>query len=208
MDDFFNMGLKWTLSTCFALAFLGLTACGDGKSGSATRVQVTAPTDGTVVRTNRVTVRGTVSPADASIQVLGRSAQVANGVFSSSVALHAGTNDIDVVATAPDTDPTTTAVTVIRKKSKNQPTIGNDSAPAPSSNTRTTPSGTNCGAGIIAGTNTSCPFARNVVAAYERTGGGTVRVYSPVTRKTYFMSCTSSPPHVCTGANNASVYFP
>jgi hypothetical protein len=151
-----------------------------------------------------------VSPADASIQVLGRSAQVANGLFSSSVALHAGTNDIDVVATAPDTDPTTTAVTVIRskrKKSKQQAPTGNDSAPAPSSNTQT-PSGTNCGAGITAGTNTTCPFARNVVAAYERTGGGTVRVYSPVTRKTYLMSCTSSPPHVCTGANNASVYFP
>jgi hypothetical protein len=209
-----SMGLRWPLSICLVLAFLGLAACGDKESSSPARVQITSPSDGTVVRTARITVRGTVSPPDAAVQVLGRPAQVANSLFSSSVSLHAGTNDVDVVATAPGTDPTTTAVTVIRSKrsraNRTRPTV--NTAPsggnAPQSGGNAPPSGTSCGDGITAGPNTSCPFARNVVSAYRETGGGTVRVYSPVTRKTYSMSCTSSPPHVCTGANNASVYFP
>jgi hypothetical protein len=35
-----------------------------------------------------------------------------------------------------------------------------------------------------------------------------VTVYSPTTDRTYTMSCSAGTPHVCTGGNNASVYFP
>jgi Glucodextranase, domain B len=191
-----------------------VAGCGSSSGNSSgAHVQVTAPVDGSVVGSNRITVRGTVSPADAAVQVLGQPAQVGNNVFSSSVSLHSGANHIDVVATAPGATPTTTAVTVIRSGTgKSTPTPSTSSSGSGggggSQAGRAGAGGSDCGGGVTAGPNTSCDFARNVVSAYEQTGGGTVRVYSPVTHQTYSMSCTSSPPHVCTGANNASVYFP
>jgi hypothetical protein len=195
-----------------------VTGCGSsGGNSSEAHVQVTAPVDGSVVGSNRVTVRGTVSPRDAAVEVLGQPAQVGNNVFSSSVSLHPGANHIDVVATVPGGSPTTTALTVIRSATgKTTPTSsssgsggdGGGSGGGGGSQANRAGSGSDCGGGITAGPSTSCAFARNVVSAYEQTGGGTVQVYSPVTHQTYSMSCTSSPPHVCTGANNASVYFP
>ena len=185
-----------------------VTGCGSSSSSEA-HVQVTAPVDGSVVRTNRITVRGTVSPSDASVQVLGQPAQVGNDLFSASVSLHSGANHIDVVATAHGANPTTTAVTVIRSgKATPSSTPSNGASAGGGGSTGGGAGRTDCGSGITAGPSTSCAFAYNVISAYRRTGGGTVRVYSPVTHRTYFMSCTSSPPHVCTGANNASVYFP
>lgn len=189
----------------------GISAAG----GSVTRVQVSAPADGSVVSSDRVTVRGTVSPTNATVQVLGQPAQVGNGVFSTSVALQAGSNQIDVVASAPGTTPTTTTVTITRRMPASpHPTrpasgqSGGGGSSGASSSGGTQAGGTSCGGGVTAGPNTTCPFAQNVVAAWNQTGGGTVLVYSPVTGQTYAMSCTSSAPHVCTGANNASVYFP
>jgi hypothetical protein len=92
-------------------------------------------------------------------------------------------------------------------------TIGQDSlakeratsdspAPASSSGAR------DCGGGLHAGPNTSCPFAQNVRDAYDAAPGTTasVRVFSPVTRQTYTMSCAAAGSGVtCSGANNASV---
>ncbi len=70
-------------------------------------------------------------------------------------------------------------------------------------------SGTNsCGNGVSVGPNTTCPFAFNVADAYRSSGSNVVDVYSPVTGKTYTMTCSSGSPHVCTGGNDASVYFP
>lgn len=68
--------------------------------------------------------------------------------------------------------------------------------------------GTNCGAGLHAGPNTSCPFAQNVRDAYDEAPGTTasVRVFSPVTGRTYTMSCAAAGTGVtCSGANKASV---
>jgi hypothetical protein len=67
--------------------------------------------------------------------------------------------------------------------------------------------GSDCGAGVSVGPNTSCPFALNVRAAYLGHGPGTVNVYSPVTRRTYAMHCSGAAPVVCTGGDGASVYF-
>lgn len=59
------------------------------------------------------------------------------------------------------------------------------------------------------GPNTSCAFAANVEAMYRSSGAGTFGVYSPVTGNTYTMTCNvSGSSVVCTGGNNASVYFP
>ena len=65
-----------------------------------------------------------------------------------------------------------------------------------------------CGDGVSVGPNTSCPFAFRVADAYRSSSASVVDVYSPVTGRTYTMTCTSGSPHVCTGGNDASVYFP
>jgi serine/threonine protein kinase len=69
---------------------------------------------------------------------------------------------------------------------------------------------TSCGGQLSVGPNTTCGFAQNVRQAYEQSGGGDtdVSAFSAATGKTYTMHCTAGSPHVCTGANDASVYFP
>lgn len=67
---------------------------------------------------------------------------------------------------------------------------------------------TDCGGGIIAGPNTSCPFAQNVHEAWLGAPGSTntLQVYSPVTNQTYTMTCAPAGAGItCSGANNASV---
>ena len=55
---------------------------------------------------------------------------------------------------------------------------------------------------------TSCAFASNVRAAYESNGPGTYSVSSPVTGKSYSMTCRRDSGQVtCEGGNDASVYF-
>jgi hypothetical protein len=76
-------------------------------------------------------------------------------------------------------------------------------SPAPPSSS----GGIDCGGGLHAGPNTSCPFAQNVRDAYNAAPGTTasVRVFSPVTGQTYTMSCAPAGSGVtCSGANNAS----
>jgi len=81
-------------------------------------------------------------------------------------------------------------------------------APAPPS-----PSGgsTTCGEELSVGPSTTCGFAANVRNDYYSeigAGDGTVYSYSPATGRVYAMYCTAGAPHVCTGGNDASVYFP
>lgn len=67
---------------------------------------------------------------------------------------------------------------------------------------------TDCGDGITAGNSaTSCPFARNVAGEWGSNGGGSVviDVYSPVTGRSYTMSCSGSSPVRCSGGNGALV---
>jgi len=66
---------------------------------------------------------------------------------------------------------------------------------------------TNCGDGLTAGSNTSCPFARSVRDEYPGSAN-TFQVYSSVTGQNYSMACTTASPHVCRGGNNATVFFP
>jgi hypothetical protein len=82
-------------------------------------------------------------------------------------------------------------------------------APPPSAPPPASSGETSCGSGVSVGPNTSCPFAHSVRRAYTESGGASsVRAHSPVTGLTYTMTCTGDSPHVCTGGNNASVYFP
>lgn len=83
---------------------------------------------------------------------------------------------------------------------------GPTSAPAASSG-----SGSDCGEELSVGPNTTCGFAANVRSDYYSeigAGEGTVYSYSPATGRVYAMYCTAGAPHVCTGGNDASVYFP
>jgi hypothetical protein len=69
---------------------------------------------------------------------------------------------------------------------------------------------THCGGELSVGPNTSCPFGHNVRYAYESSGGAsTVSAYSPVTAQTYVMDCGpgADVATVCTGGDNATVYF-
>lgn len=58
---------------------------------------------------------------------------------------------------------------------------------------------------------TSCEFAISVRSTYLSQGGSgesrVVRAYSPVTGRTYTMSCSGGDVVTCTGGNNAVVYI-
>jgi hypothetical protein len=196
------LGARIVLIVAVAVLSSGVAGCGSSKTASSSvSIQITAPRDGGSVRADRVTVRGTVTPSDAAVQILGQPAQVGNGVFTGSVALHSGANTIDVVASAANSAPATTTITVNRRGPlQRKPKAQAKGAPPLSGRT-------NCGSGLTAGAHTSCPFAENVRAAYAASGSGTLDVYSPATGLTYRMYCTSGSPHVCTGGNGASVYF-
>lgn len=185
-----------------------VSGCTSGND-SVAQVQVTAPSDGSSTRANRITVRGTVSPANANVQVLGQNAQVGNGIFTTSVPLTSGKNTIDVVAGGPGVTPATVTITVTRKVKKTTTTTNNGGNNDGSDTGGTRTGGTStCGDGISVGPNTTCSFARNVASEYYSNPSSTIEVYSPVTGRWYTMSCSSGSPHVCTGGNNASVYFP
>jgi hypothetical protein len=194
---------------------LGMAACSGSDESeqsaettpppSNVTVQITAPADGSSLRADRVTVRGTVDPPDAAVQISGQPAQVGNGVFTRSVALRRGANTIDVVASAAGAAPASETITVTRPAPR----------PAKRAAARTASNGpipfateTNCGDGLTAGARTSCPFAENVRSTFEQSGAGALEVYSPTTGQTYRMYCTGGSAHICTGGNGASVYFP
>jgi hypothetical protein len=71
------------------------------------------------------------------------------------------------------------------------------------------PAVTNCGGGVYADADTSCPFALNVAANY--TGAGADYAYSPVTGLAYTMYCNGGEGALdtvtCTGGDNALVDF-
>jgi glucodextranase-like protein len=208
---------------------VGIVACGSttttttsttSAAGSGTvTVAVTSPTSGTVIAADSVTVRGTVDPPTATVEVQGKPAPVGNGVFLATANLHGGKTTIDVIGSAPGRAPGSTSVSVTKQSSggsggsKGQPGGGGTpgiakALPGSGAGAQGPPSNTSsCGGELSVGPNTSCAFAAQVRGAYQRNGAGTVEVYSPVTQKTYFMTCGGTPV-VCTGGNNASVYFP
>jgi hypothetical protein len=74
-----------------------------------------------------------------------------------------------------------------------------------------TPSGTDCGDGVIAGPETSCGFALNTRSEYEReigAGSGSVEAWSEANEEWYPMYCTEGSEHECSGAISATVYWP
>jgi hypothetical protein len=89
------------------------------------RLAVTAPGDLAVVRDDHVELQGTVRPSTATVTVEGRRAAVAvsRGTFRASVPLEAGTNVIDVIASAGRARPALTAIRVKREISVPVPDV-------------------------------------------------------------------------------------
>lgn len=106
------------LCTTVALSAAAVTACGGGSAGPApapVRLTIVAPTDLTTVHDDHVEVQGTVQPSGAAVEVEGRRAPVAQGSFRATVSLAAGTNVIDVLASAGRARPALTAIRVRRQ---------------------------------------------------------------------------------------------
>jgi Glucodextranase, domain B len=203
-----------------AVALMALVSSGCGSTTTTTTsavgagavtVALTSPTSGSVIAADHVTVRGTVSPANATVQVQGQPAAVGNGVFTGTATLHGGKTTIDVIGSAPGATPGSTSILIARQSAG-----GSGGTPRPVSGAATPaiPNASNysatdtaCGNGLAVGPATTCAFAENVRSAYDSSGPGTVTAYSPVTNRTYAMTCSNGSSVVCTGGNNASVYF-
>ena len=208
-----------------AVALFAVVSSGFGSTGTSSKpvavpgqvsVSVTAPTSNSVIASDRVLVRGTVVPANANVEIQGKPAVVGDGVFTGTATLHGGKTTIDVVGSYPGAAPGATSIVIARQSSNQQPAtvrvvpaspaviVGSGGADAGIYSAGGT---TSCGGELSVGPNTTCPFAEDVRSAYESHGPGVVDAYSPVTNQTYAMSCSSGSYVVCTGGENASVYF-
>ena len=210
-----------------ALLVIGLAGCGSSNASTSTStstqtgsgavvLHVASPTSGAVVSANTINVQGTVTPNDATVQIDGQPGAVGNGVFTGSATLQNGSNSIAVIGSASGYTPTSTTILVTQKStqtssstshSKSKSSGGKKATPGIAHAAPSTGGQTPCGGGLSVGPDTSCAFAENVYQAYQNYGPGNVTAYSPVTQLDYTMYCTGSTPVVCTGGNNASVYF-
>jgi Glucodextranase, domain B/PASTA domain len=84
------------------------------KPPAPVELHVSTPSDMDSTRGSIVTVSGSVTPADAAVRVLGRSAEVVAGSFTARVPLQPGANVIDLMASAHGRDPAMTALRVTR----------------------------------------------------------------------------------------------
>jgi hypothetical protein len=65
-----------------------------------------------------------------------------------------------------------------------------------------------CDANIsVRAATTTCPFAQNIFYGYWQPGGGDFTAYSPVSQRTYDVSCKDGNTIVCTAGDGAEVRF-
>ena len=106
------------LAAPLALA-LAAASCGDDPRSARREpvvvLKLAGPADGTVVRRDSVSIRGSVQPRGAQVKVLGRDVAVDGGGFSTDVALEPGANLIDVAAAAPGRRPDFAVARVVRE---------------------------------------------------------------------------------------------
>jgi hypothetical protein len=96
---------------------------GGGPAPAPVRLQITSPSDETVVRDAHVELRGTVSPATATVMVEGHRAAVSGGEFQATVGLAPGTNVVDVMASAGAARPALTAIRIRRRVTVDVPDV-------------------------------------------------------------------------------------
>jgi hypothetical protein len=128
---------RMRVSALASIAVLATAIAGCGSSSTTTTnsadsdavtVTVTSPTSGTVINADNVTVRGTVTPTNAVVQIQGQPVAVGNGVFTGTATLHAGKTTIDVIGSAPGHTPDSASITITRQSS---------APPAPKTSTAT-----------------------------------------------------------------------
>ena len=105
------------LASLLAAALLA-AGCGEepraATSPPRVALELSLPADGGTTFEDRVQVRGSVSPADAAVQVSGEAVEVQAGEFEAEVPLEPGGNVIDVSASSPGRRPATDALRVRR----------------------------------------------------------------------------------------------
>ncbi len=89
-------------------------------------LRMTGPSDGVVVRSSGIELRGRVTPG-AAVIVDGEPASVSAGSFAARVPLDAGGNVIDVMASVHGMAPSMTAVRIVRQLTVRVPDVGGDS---------------------------------------------------------------------------------
>jgi hypothetical protein len=107
-------------------AGLLVSACGETPrpaSEARVKLELDAPDTGATTREDHVAVRGSVTPADASVRVMGVDAAVSGGEFTADVELRPGGNVIDVTATAPGRRSAAGALRLTRDMSVDVPDV-------------------------------------------------------------------------------------
>jgi hypothetical protein len=113
-----------------AVPMLVLPACGGSEDDAPkrpVRIVMTGPGDRAVVRDAEVELTGRVIPAGAVVSVRGEPVEVRGGTFQATVALDAGGNVVDVMASADGMAPAMTAVRVQRRLTIQVPDVAGDS---------------------------------------------------------------------------------
>jgi hypothetical protein len=109
------------MRTCTIAALVGLAllaaACGEDpkppRDEPGVQLTLTGPADGATMRDDTVEIAGSVKPARAAVQVLGRAVSVDDGRFVTEVGLAPGANLIDVSASADGRRPDFGALRVV-----------------------------------------------------------------------------------------------
>lgn len=79
---------------------------------------VSSPADSSSTKNTKVQVRGSVVPADATVRIAGKTARNDNGLFSVTVPLKRGENELDVEASVPPLSPYQSTLTITRKRTQ------------------------------------------------------------------------------------------
>jgi hypothetical protein len=105
-----------TIVAVVAVALL-VAACGEDaeppRDEPDVRLTLTGPSDGATMRSDTVEISGSVKPARAAVQVLGRDVSVDAGEFRTEVELQPGSNLIDVAASANGRRPDFAALRIV-----------------------------------------------------------------------------------------------
>lgn len=119
---------------CLVTFALLLGGCGSqaapSKALPGVQLRIDAPPDAGTTDAESVEVRGTVSPAAATVLVAGDEVSVQGGSFSHTVALDPGPNVVDVEAGAPRRPAAMTALRVLREVPVEVPDVSGESPSA------------------------------------------------------------------------------